>query len=284
MKFIYLFLISCCCAVAGAQTSGITTEHGYRFFHHINTGGPKAQRGETIKAYVNIYAGDSLLSSSRKNLGGTYKYDIPAPEAELQHFPPIMDASLLMAVGDSATIYQPVDDNMRSYLPKGAENTKELRFEIAMAQIITSADKAKADQAFAQRAARLKTDVENKIREYNAGLLNDKIRTLPSGLKLLVQEKGSGPVVVKGRPVQLHYYGYLPNGTMFDNSFEKRHPLAFPAGVGQVNAGLDEGVQLLNRGARAYLFIPNKLAYGNEEDAGGKIPAGSDLVFYVEIL
>ncbi len=284
MKFIYLFLISCCCAVASAQTSGITTEHGYRFFHHINTGGPKAQRGETIKAYVNIYAGDSLLSSSRKNLGGTYKYDIPAPEAELQHFPPIMDASLLMAVGDSATIYQPVDDNMRSYLPKGAENTKELRFEIAMAQIITSADKAKADQAFAQRAARLKTDVENKIREYNAGLLNDKIRTLPSGLKLLVQEKGSGPVVVKGRPVQLHYYGYLPNGTMFDNSFEKRHPLAFPAGVGQVNAGLDEGVQLLNRGARAYLFIPNKLAYGNEEAAGGKIPAGSDLVFYVEIL
>lgn len=284
MRFIYLSLISCCCSVATAQTAGITTEHGYRFFHHINTGGPKAQRGETIKAYVNIFAGDSLLSSSRKNLGGTYKYDIPAPDVDMPHVPPIMDASLLMAVGDSATIYQPIDDNMRSYLPKGAEKAQELRFEIAMAQIITSADKALADQAFAQRAARLKTDVENKIREFKSGLLNDRIRTLPSGLKMLVQEKGSGPAVSKGRPVQLHYYGYLPDGTMFDNSFEKRHPLAFPAGVGQVNAGLDEAVLLMNRGSRAYLFIPNKLAYGNEEAAGGKIPAGSDIIFYVEIL
>jgi FKBP-type peptidyl-prolyl cis-trans isomerase len=49
-------------------------------------------------------------------------------------------------------------------------------------------------------------------------------------------------------------------------------------------AGFDEGVMHLNHGARAYLFIPPALGYGDQDAANGTIPANSELVFYIEIL
>ncbi|MBL7825147.1 MAG: FKBP-type peptidyl-prolyl cis-trans isomerase [Saprospiraceae bacterium] len=284
MKYCLTLVFAMVFQLLDAQTPAMTTEHGYRFYHHIKKGGQQPKRGETIKAFVNVFIGDTLLSSSRKNLGGAYKYDIPAADATPDHVPPIMDAVLLMGIGDSGTIFQPVDSTMRNFLPKAVQNEPELRFEIALAQIISEADKAKAEQATSARIARLKVDIQNKIKEYNGGLLNDKITTNPSGLKMLILTKGPGKPIKSGEVVQVHYFGFLPDGTMFDNSFEKRHPLTFPAGVGQMMAGFDEGLLNLNKGGRAYLFIPNKLAYGDEAAAGGLIPPKSDLIFYIEVL
>jgi FKBP-type peptidyl-prolyl cis-trans isomerase len=270
--------------IALGQTKEQITEHGYRFFHHIQKNGSKPKRGESVRAYVNVFVGDTLLSSSRKNLGGTYKFDIAPEGAELAHYPPLMDATLLMGVGDSATIYQPVDSSMKVYLPKNMRNEKELRFEIAMVQIITEASKAIADQAFAERAVQVKAAVEQTIKDYREGNLKEKMLVLKSGLRILTLEKGPGKLVRTNEAVQVHYYGYLKNGTSFDNSFDRRRPLAFPVGVGQMIAGFDEGVQQLTHGSKAFLFIPSALAYGEEEAAGGLIPPNSELIFYIEVL
>lgn len=283
MKYTSLILLFFFCGNLFGQTPASMTEHGYRFYHHVNKGGQKPKRGETIKAYVNVFIGDTLMSSSRKNLGGPYKYDIPAADATLDHYPPIFDAALLMGLGDSATIFQPIDSTMRKFIPKGVQHEKELRFEIMMFQIITQEEKAKADQAFAVRASRLKLDVQNKTKEYASGLLKEQITSTPSGLKALILNKGAGKPIKKGEAVQVHYFGLLTNGDVFDNSFDRRHPLAFPVGVGQMIPGFDEGVQLLNHGGKAYLFIPSQLGYGEEVAAGGKIPANSELVFYIEV-
>ena len=281
-KFLFVFFLLA--TTFWAQTPAISTEHGYRFYHHITTGGQKPKRGETIKAYVNIFIGDTLLSSSRKNLGGTYKFDIAPEGAELDHYPPLMDAALLMGIGDSATIFQPVDSNMRQYLPKAVQNEKELRFEIALVKIISTEDKARSDQAAAQRAILLKQKVQATVQEYYSGNLNDKLTTTASGLKILLLEKGAGRAVRENEAVQVHYFGFTPNGNSFANSFDKHHPLAFPAGVGQMIPGFDEGVMLLPHGSKAYLFIPSNLGYGENEGAGGLIPANSEIIFYIEIL
>jgi FKBP-type peptidyl-prolyl cis-trans isomerase len=267
-----------------SQTPQTITEHGYRFFHHINKGGQKPKRGESIKAYVNIFAGDTLLSSSRKNLGGLYKFDIAPADAHLDFYPPLMDAALIMGIGDSATIFQPVDTTMRKFLPNGAKNEKELRFEIALVQIVTLADKVAADKAFAARAAATKSKVEAVVKAYQTGTLNTPMEVSITGLKILVEEKGRGRPVREGEAVQVHYYGFIPNGTSFDNSFDRRSPLTFPAGVGQMIPGFDEGILKLNHGSKAYLFVPSSLAYGNEEAAGGLIPPNSELIFYLEVL
>ncbi|MBU3677946.1 MAG: hypothetical protein FGM54_12305, partial [Chitinophagaceae bacterium] len=53
--------------------------------------------------------------------------------------------------------------------------------------------------------------------------------------------------------------------------------------------GWDEGIALLNKGAKAKLIIPSTLAYGEQSMPGNKnndkgIPANSSLVFDVEVI
>jgi FKBP-type peptidyl-prolyl cis-trans isomerase len=85
----------------------------------------------------------------------------------------------------------------------------------------------------------------------------------------------------------MNYTGKLMDGTKFDSNqdstFHHMEPFTFPIGVGQVIPGWDEGVMLLNKGAKATLFIPSGLAYG-EHPPTPAIPANSILVFDVEVV
>ncbi|MBK7936462.1 MAG: FKBP-type peptidyl-prolyl cis-trans isomerase [Lewinellaceae bacterium] len=118
--------------------------------------------------------------------------------------------------------------------------------------------------------------------DYKSGKLNGKLTSTPSGLKMLVVEQGSGAAITRGEQIKTHYYGVLTNGTMFDNSFERGQALPFPAGVGQMIQGFDEGAMKLNHGGKAYLFIPPQLGYGDRDQ--GTIPPNSELIFYIELL
>jgi peptidyl-prolyl cis-trans isomerase A (cyclophilin A) len=53
--------------------------------------------------------------------------------------------------------------------------------------------------------------------------------------------------------------------------------------MGQVIAGWDEGIQLLQVGDKARLVIPSHIAYGSA-GAGGVIPPNATLVFDVELV
>ncbi len=261
----------------------ITTEHGYRFVNHTNKVGMRAQRGETALFQVDVYAGNTLLNSSKKNPGGQYRYEIMSAGTETSFYPPMHDASLLMAVGDSATIYQTSDSTMRRYFPPQEQNAKELRFELVLREIIGIEAKAKA----AEQAKAYAKGIEDKIRTKTLAFCNgtyDAVAiTLPSGVKIYVDEAGKGEKVKKGEAVQAHYFGLLKNGTSFDNSYERRQPLAFAAGTGQMIAGFDEGIQHLHHGDKAYILVPWQLGYGDSEGAGGAIPPKSDLVFFLDV-
>jgi len=104
-----------------------------------------------------------------------------------------------------------------------------------------------------------------------------------SGLRYQILQKGNGIKAEKGQTVSVHYKGQLPDGTVFDSSYKRKQPLEFPVGVGQVIAGWDEGIQLLNVGDKARLVIPSDLAYGSQ-GAGGVIPPDATLIFDVELM
>ena len=57
----------------------------------------------------------------------------------------------------------------------------------------------------------------------------------------------------------------------------------FTVGIGQVIAGWDEAILLLNKGAAARLVIPSHLGYG-AQGAGGIIPPDTTLIFDIELL
>lgn len=274
------FLLSFCTWTLQAQT---ISEHGYRYMHHTQKGGQKPVPGEAMLGNVDVYVGNTLLSSSKKNPMGVYRYDIAKPEDKPTHYPPLHDAALMMGKGDSLTIYQTIDDNMRTYLPPNEKQAKELRFEIVMLEIVTLEQKAAAAKQLDAAVQVIGDRVKTKVKAYSAGLLNNEITTYPSGIKIMVEDLGKGAQIQEGEVIQVHYYGCLRDGYSFDNSYSKRQPLQFPAGVGQMIKGFDEAIMFLAHGAKAYIFIPAHLGYGDQEAANGTIPANSELIFYIEV-
>lgn len=109
-----------------------------------------------------------------------------------------------------------------------------------------------------------------------------KLRTTESGLVYKVTKTGKGIGPVATDKVKVHYTGKLIDGTVFDSSVERGEPAVFEAG--NLIKGFTEGLMLMHPGGKATFYIPSNLAYGDAETAGGKIPAGSTLVFDVELL
>ena len=112
-------------------------------------------------------------------------------------------------------------------------------------------------------------------------MTEEGVVTTESGLQYKVLTPGTGTEHPKSSDrVKVHYHGTLTNGTVFDSSVARGQPIDF--GLNQVIKGWTEGLQLMVVGEKTRLFIPANLGYGNR--ATGSIPAGSVLIFDVELL
>jgi len=104
-----------------------------------------------------------------------------------------------------------------------------------------------------------------------------------SGLEIEDQIVGDGDEAVAGQTVEVHYTGWLTNGTKFDSSHDRNQTFSFKLGAGQVIAGWDQGVAGMKVGGTRKLTIPPEMGYG-ERGAGGVIPPNATLVFKVELI
>jgi FKBP-type peptidyl-prolyl cis-trans isomerase FklB len=107
------------------------------------------------------------------------------------------------------------------------------------------------------------------------------VKTTASGLQYLVIKSGTGATPKLTDGVKVHYHGTLTDGTVFDSSVERGEPISFP--VSGVIPGWTEALQLMKVGDKWKLFIPAKLAYG-EQSPSPRIPPNSVLLFEVELL
>lgn len=107
--------------------------------------------------------------------------------------------------------------------------------------------------------------------------------TTDSGLSYEVLKEGTGETAAAGDRVQVHYTGWLTDGTKFDSSVDDGEPFIFSLGAGEVIKGWDEGVAGMKIGEKRKLTIPPQLAYG-ARGAGGLIPPNATLIFDVELL
>lgn len=111
-----------------------------------------------------------------------------------------------------------------------------------------------------------------------------KVVTLEGGLQIQDIVVGTGTEVKAGMAAQVHYTGWLTDGTKFDSSVDRGEPFAFLVGGGQVIKGWDLGVVGMKVGGKRKLTIPGALAYGAAGAGGGAIPPNATLVFEVELL
>jgi FKBP-type peptidyl-prolyl cis-trans isomerase len=105
----------------------------------------------------------------------------------------------------------------------------------------------------------------------------------PSGLYVRDDTVGTGAEATPGKTVDVHYTGWLPDGTKFDSSRDRGEPISFPLGEGRVIRGWDEGLAGMKVGGRRTLVIPAALGYG-ADGAGGDIPPNAVLVFQTELV
>ncbi|HYD57875.1 MAG TPA: FKBP-type peptidyl-prolyl cis-trans isomerase [Burkholderiales bacterium] len=94
---------------------------------------------------------------------------------------------------------------------------------------------------------------------------------------------GRGIEAKPGDEIVVHYVGKILDGRQFDSSRERRDPLDFSLGAGDVIKGLDQGVAGMRVGGLRKLTIPAELGYG-EHGCGGVIPPHATLEFDVELL
>lgn len=156
-----------------------------------------------------------------------------------------------------------------------------------------------------QKQVKEKMNRENRIAEIRIknvsafDALREKATLTPSGLQYIVTEKGNGAAVKSTYRAKAHYAVYFVDGTLLDTSIlevaeanemvnsDKKNADAYQpidcdvTPNGRMIPGFKEGLQLLNVGDKATLFLPYTLAYG--ERGSGPIPPQSDLIFQVEI-
>lgn len=163
-----------------------------------------------------------------------------------------------LSVGDSATLVIPPDlgygSNDRPKIPGGST----LIFDVQL----------------------MKVEEKVVIKQYDTEGM-DAVTTT-SGLQIIKLNETEGVQAEAGKTVDVHYSGFLTDGTMFDSSVERGQPISFPLGTGRVIKGWDEGIALMRVGEKAKLIIPAELGYGSR--ATGPIPANSTLIFDVELV
>lgn len=112
--------------------------------------------------------------------------------------------------------------------------------------------------------------------------------TTPSGLQYKIITKGDGAIPADTSNVKVHYKGTLIDGTEFDSSYSRKdkdgnaQPATFRAD--RVIKGWTEALTMMPVGSKWELYIPQELAYGARETAGGNIKPFSTLIFEVELL
>jgi FKBP-type peptidyl-prolyl cis-trans isomerase FklB len=104
--------------------------------------------------------------------------------------------------------------------------------------------------------------------------------TLPSGLQYKILKKGEGRTPTLEDKVVCQYKGALLDGTEFDNSVKRGHPMTFP--VKGIMPGWTQALQMMPVGSKWQLFIPPQLGYGDKIVNG--IGPNATLVFEVEVV
>lgn len=107
------------------------------------------------------------------------------------------------------------------------------------------------------------------------------IITTKSGLQYQVLQAGTGKSPKANSKVKVNYEGRLLDGTVFDSSIARNHPVEFQ--LSQVIQGWTEGVQTMKEGGKTRFFIPANLAYG-DVGSGDAIGPNSVLIFDIELL
>lgn len=208
--------------------------------------------------------------------------------------PPVVTAPVLANNTDTIS-YIIGSDIAKSFAKNNLELNKDLIFR-GFTDAQAKADTLFTDEQIAQimtawqqemgakKTALAEQEYANNLKTGDEFLAVNKLKEgiieTASGLQYKVIKPGEGDSPADADMVEVHYTGTLIDGTVFDSSRERGESIEFP--VNGVIPGWTEALKLMKKGSQYMLYIPAKLAYGNQKT--GPIPEGSTLIFDVELI
>jgi FKBP-type peptidyl-prolyl cis-trans isomerase FkpA len=253
-------------------------EGGMLYQIYTDKDGPKIQPGDFIS--VNLIAktdGDSVLFSTYES-GHSVQTVVPKPQFKGD----IFTGMEKLAEGDSAEIKISAD----SMFKKGQQKPQGFKgnYLVYVIKVDKVISKGKlSDQVFQGRIAdfmkaegeEFKKEEPLKIKKYIADHKLNVTQTA-DGLYYQITTPGTGDKIGVGDTAVVNYTGRLLSGKVFDTSIKdtalkakmqgdpmrQYKPIHIPVGQKRVIPGWDEGLLLLNKGAKATFVIPSSLAYG----------------------
>jgi FKBP-type peptidyl-prolyl cis-trans isomerase FklB len=112
----------------------------------------------------------------------------------------------------------------------------------------------------------MKQDAERNKQQGEAFLAQNAkkegVRTLPSGLQYTIIKAGTGRTPKPTDTVTVNYRGTSIDGTEFDSSYRRNQPFSFQ--INKMIKGWVEALPMMSVGSKWTLYIPSRLAYGEQ--------------------
>jgi FKBP-type peptidyl-prolyl cis-trans isomerase len=245
--------------------------------HEHDDSAPKLKEGDVITFDLVIKnAADSIIKDSRKE-GNAIQDLVPAAPIPGAFKGTFENGLRLLSVGDSATIFVPVDSlfkDVQQQIPPFLKRGTDVRFIVKIKKSQTRAEFEKEMKKLADQ--QIGKDSKT-IDAYVAGL-GKKFTKTATGLYVSISNPGAGESPKMGESWEVNYIGSFLDGKEFD----KGAAVTLPP-VGQLVPGFNEAMMLLKKGGKGTFVIPSSLGYG-AQGAAPRIPANAILVFELEVL
>lgn len=269
------------------------TDNGMQYEIHHDEGGPVIKDGDMVAL--------SMIEQTETGvkLYSTYDYD-DRPVITFKSKPlfkgDFNSALGLLSQGDSATFRIRVDSLIRVGQKPAGTKGQYLLYTIKVNRLVPRGNLT--DSAYTARYEALRNELaekerpreERKIRHYIA-VNHIKPIVTASGLQYVITQQGHGAKPVAGDSLYVNYTGMYLSGQPYITTSAKiakqagmdhYDMLHIKAGSGIAFPGLEEALLLFNRGTKARLIIPSKIAYGIYAHQG--IEPYTPLLFDIEIL
>ena len=159
-----------------------------------------------------------------------------------------------------------------------ALNGKSELDEAAVEEALMALNQKAQEAMLAKAQAEAKANLEAGEKFLEENKIKEGVKVTESGLQYKVIKEGTGVKPKSGDTISVKYRGTTIDGNVFD---EQKEPVEFP--LDNMIQGWVEGLALMPEGSIYELYIPSKLAYG-EQGAGDLIKPNSVLIFNVELV
>ena len=267
--------------LVGCNKNKVEVKEGVKIqFHSHDDKARKLKDGDIVSFLIKIKTGsDSLL---QEQIDATKPArDMIAAAGQDGYKGSLRDGLRLLSLGDSATIFVPVDSIGKSgqQLPPFLKKGTDIKYTVKILKVQT---KAEFDKDMAVEQAKVKVDAETRKAQLPQ-LMADYVKksgmtfkTTASGLQYAVKTEGTGDSPKNGDVCKCNYVGKFMDGKIFDQNKNMDMP------IGGMITGFNEALMMMKKGGKATFLIPPAIGYG--EQGQGPIPGNSPLVFEVELL